>query len=109
MNFKNWKNSNDVNKATMAFAHKRDLEVLVYNQTDDLGRVENTFIEIWPLDDNAEMPFVTYLIKEQGSLQLWQKHTDCNKQYGKGNIEDLLYIINDDKELRLVIDHIHKA
>lgn len=108
MNFNTWKNSNDVNKTTTTFANKRDLEVLVYNQTDDLGRIENHFVEIWPSDDNVEMPFVSYLITDEGTLQFWSKYPDCNKEYKK-NIEDLLYIVKDDKELRQVIDQIHKA
>jgi hypothetical protein len=110
MNFNRLRSSNDISKATVKFAASRDLEVLLYNQTDDLGRVENRFIEIWPADDNAEMPFVTYLINaDQDSLQLYAKHTDCNKAHGKGNIEDLLYTIRTDKELRQVIEHIYNA
>jgi hypothetical protein len=108
MNFNKMRSSNDISKATAKFAASRDLEVLLYNQTDDLGRVESRFIEIWPADDNAEMPFVSYLITEQGTLQFWSKYPDCNKEHKK-NIEDLLYIVKDDKELRQVIDHIARA
>lgn len=101
MNFTNWKSYKDVSKTTASYAAKRGLEVLVYNETNDIGQTENVYVEIWLDDDQKELPLVVYLVTDNG-LQFHTKHSD----YHKNNIEDLLYTVKDEKQLRQVVQHI---
>jgi len=100
-NFTNWKSYKDVSKTTTSYAAKRGLEVLVYNQTNDIGQTENVYVEIWLDDDTQECPVVVYLITDNG-LQFYTKHD----KYHNANIEDLLYMVRDEKQLRAVVQHI---
>ena len=103
MNFSKWLNYKDVNKtsAKLAFANGLELMILRFTDTeeDNIHR-----LEIWPEDDSHEAPYVSYTIKQDGSLYLYGKHQDIHKELSE--VEELPLRIDSIKQLNEVIKHI---
>lgn len=111
MNFSKVKSSKDIGKSIKNLASKLGFEVLAGDlfevvqdrNGNDYYKTTGYVVEIWPIDDQAELFYVSYMIQDDGSLYLHAKAIEIHQELTK--VEELPLVIKDSKELKEVLKY----
>lgn len=111
MNFSKVRMSKDIGKSIKNLASKLGFEVLADDlfevvqdrKGNDYYKTTGYAVEIWPIDDQAELFYVSYMIQDDGSLCFHTKAIEIHKELEK--IAELPLVIKDSEELKDVLKY----